>query len=305
MEKISYRNLFIENKAYLSVSNNNLTLEGEKGACTIPLEDIGAVLIDNRAVELNSYVLEKMIKNDICLIVTDEKHLPSGIMHPYNCYSRTLKSIRLQINASKPFCKRLWQRIVRQKISNQAACLKLCGADGEERLLASAQRVTSGDTANEESIAAIIYFKALFGSNFNRREDNVINSALNYAYAVIRAVIAKNICIYGMEPSLGIFHHSELNNFNLADDLIEAYRPIADMFVKQNIEYLKRENQLSPSVKHDLFSLLNAETEIEGQRQRLSYSAEITVQSYIKSLNDKEDKLRLPRLIGTEQHVYE
>ena len=213
--------------------------------------------------------------------------------------------IRMQFDQSKPALKRLWQQIITAKISNQAECLRRFDTGKVSELDILSQNVQSGDAGFNESKAAAIYFRALFGSDFNRREENILNAALNYGYAIIRGTIAKQLVLYGLEPSAGIFHRSEVNAWNLADDLIEPYRPVVDFFVRQEVFPKKDVIAMSPKLKQDLYRLLNVDMLLGKERFRVAYAVEKTVQSLQNSFLRKEPLLSLPQLIGLEQHRYE
>lgn len=84
--------------------------------------------------------------------------------------------------------------------------------------------VTDHDVHNNEACAARLYFKQLFGNDFKRgRTADLKNASLNYGYAILRALIRRNLVLKGFEPSIGIHHASTENPFNLSDDIIEPY----------------------------------------------------------------------------------
>ncbi len=139
--------------------------------------------------------------------------------------------MRLQLDIARPLAKQVWAGIVRRKIENQAVCLRLAGKDGVDRLESYARRVRSGDADNLEGQAAAFYFVQLFGQGFNRAQDRWANAALDYGYAVLRGAIARGLVAHGLHPTIGLFHDSEQNAFNLADDLIEPFRPLVDLHV--------------------------------------------------------------------------
>ena len=207
-----------------------------------------------------------------------------------------------QIAMSLPTKKQLWKQIVMQKIENQATVLKLYDIDGWQDIDNIKNKVHSGDTTNMEAVAAAKYFKLLFGKEFSRGQENGINACLNYGYAVLRNTIEKYLIVYGYEPSLGIFHKSTLNNFNLADDIIEAYRPLVDLFVKNNAE---DDEELSTSKKARILNLLNADVVIDNKLFACAKGIELTVQSLTTFISGKRKDLLLPQIIALEQHKYE
>ena len=188
------------------------------------------------------------------------KHLPNGILIPFNNHSRLLKMVNIQLNATKPFKNRLWQQIVQTKVINQGKVLEYIGNERCKELFYLSALVVSGDKDNIESTAANIYFKELFSKKFTRRHENPINGALNYGYSIIRGAVARSLTMYGFLPVIGIHHHNELNQFNLADDLMEVYRPIVDYWVYKNINI---DSKIDPKTKVKLYNLLNYRIEID------------------------------------------
>lgn len=153
-----------------------------------------------------------------------------------------------------------------------------------------------------EAVAASKYFCILFGNNFTRANDCVTNACLNYGYAVLRSTIEKCLVSYGFEPSLGIFHKSTLNSFNLADDIIECYRPVVDLFTKQ---YAEEEIEFSKSLRAQLVDILSADVLIDSRYFSVSRAIELTVQSLSGYLNSKRNDILLPSIIELQHHEYE
>ncbi len=301
---MGFRNIKIESKTELYVKNRQLYL-GDNEKVHFPLEDINCILIENQAVRLSSYLLQKIADTGIALYVCDEKHLPNAVVLPLVRHSRHFKLLKCQINLSKPLEKRLWQQIVIQKITNQATCLKLLSINGCDELQKMTKEVQSGDRTHVESKAAALYFKCLFGIGFARGDDNIINSALNYGYSIIRGIIARAIVCFGLEPSLGIFHHSELNSYNLADDLIEPFRPIVDLYVAQHFDISEVESGLSPEIKRGLFGIVNYDMDMKGDSRIVGNCVDMLVSSYSSTIQGIKEKLDLPKLIQLQVHSYE
>lgn len=295
-----YRHVIIEQGAYVYHKDNQLYVRGYEGDHKLPIEDIATVLLASSQITITSRALDALVTAGTNVIVCDSKYVPCGTLLPFASHSRRLKVLKLQIEQTRPRLKRLWQQIVRQKIRNQGLCLQYAGKEDCVSHLAS--KVTSGDTDNVEGHAASLYFKALFGEDFIRRDDTVINGVLNYGYAILRSSIARFLAVYGFEPALGIFHHSELNNFNLADDLIEPFRPVVDLWAAA--ECLETA-EFSVAMRHDLVRLLNCHIMSGEEKHVMNYAIERSVQSLSASYVDKEKALLLPSLLPIEQHSYE
>lgn len=299
---MSYRNIFIANEAKLKLKNKQLfVFNGEE--ISFPIEDIRSIVIDNPYTSLTGKLIAKLADEGICLIICDDKHIPSCELLPIGAYCRMNKRINLQFSQSKPKLKRIWKKIVQSKINNQAKCLEINKIDEAKTLYGISKNVVSGDSTNREGYAARLYFKMLFGNDFTRDNENFVNAALNYGYAILRSFIAKTIVAYGLEPSLGIHHKNQLNQYNLADDIIESYRPIVDNFVYQN--HTQWDEKFSASQKAQLQLLLNSATVIDANHHSVANAIELTIQSIILSFENEDVKLKLPDLIDTSYFNYD
>lgn len=301
---MGFRNIKIDSHVKLSIKNQQLNIETDI-ARQIPLEDINCIIIENQTVTVSAYLLQKMADMGIAVYVCDEKHLPNAVLLPMVRHSRHFKILKYQIETGKPLQKRLWQQIVVQKIRNQALCLAYLELDGSEELMKMCKEVQSGDRTHVEAKAAAFYFKSLYGLGFSRGNDHVINSALNYGYAIVRGLIARSIVCYGLEPSIGVFHHSELNNFNLADDMIEPFRPLVDLYVSQNYDVAEIDSDLTPERKRGIFGIINYDMDMKGEKRIISNCIDMLVASYSSALQGKRSDLELPELMQLQVHSYE
>lgn len=301
---MGFRNIKIDSHVKLSIKNQQLNIETDI-ARQIPLEDINCIIIENQTVTVSAYLLQKMADMGIAVYVCDEKHLPNAVLLPMVGHSRHFKILKYQIETGRPLQKRLWQQIVVQKIRNQALCLANLELDGSEELMKMCKEVQSGDRTHVEAKAAAFYFKSLYGLGFSRGNDHVINSALNYGYAIVRGLIARSIVCYGLEPSIGVFHHSELNNFNLADDMIEPFRPLVDLYVSQNYDVAEIDSDLTPERKRGIFGIINYDMDMKGEKRIISNCIDMLVASYSSALQGKRSDLELPELMQLQVHSYE
>jgi len=290
----------VSNKARIFVKNNQLYLENENNKVDYPLEDVNAVMVENLETTISTYTLSKFSEYGILAFICGSTHIPCGVLLPFCGHYQTLSQHELQMNISKPLQKQLWQAIIKNKIGNQNDVLNICG--GEDDLKILQEKVQSGDSGNFEAKASLIYFKKLFGNKFIRRNENPINSFLNYGYTIIRGAVAREVVVCGLMPFLGINHHNQFNQFNLADDLMEVFRPIVDLYVKI---YLIDEKDLNTDTKYKLFNLLRYDVVIDEQKQTLSHAIEMYVQSFVKSLREKKNLLKNVIITGLEIHQYE
>ena len=298
---MEFRAIFISNPAHLSVRRGQLVIRQER-EITIPMEDITSLLLESKAITITTAALQELTENGVTVYLCDGQHLPAALLLPMNRHSRQLKLLKGQVSMTQPTKKQLWSRVVSAKIHNQAQCLSYLGRAHAEDLHYLSKTVRSGDPDNLEATAAAAYFPVLFGSGFSRGEDCRINAALNYGYAILRGAVARNLAVYGLEPCLGIFHHSELNQFNLADDLMEPYRPLVDLFVASHVP--DDDGPLTPELKHQLFNLTNYLVEQNGKRYRSIIAIGRMVQSFSRIVQEG-DTLELPELLPLEPYRYE
>jgi len=301
---MGYRNIMISNSVKLFIKNRQLIINGVEDI-SIPLEDINCILIENMTVSISTYFLQECSDQGIAVYLCDKKHLPNTVLLPMVRHSRHYKMLKLQIDMSKPFQKRLWQQIVMQKIENQSRCLKYLNKEGAFELEGMRKQVLSGDRGNVEAVAAAFYFKRLVSVEFNRDKESFINSSLNYGYAIIRGLVARTLVCYGFEPSIGMFHHSELNSYNLADDFIEPFRPIVDLYVISHFDCSKEDSELTSEIKRGIFRLVSFDMEVQGEKYSVSNSIDKAVMSFSSCLSGMREELLLPGLMPEQVHEYE
>lgn len=307
---MGWRSVVIANPAALTLEDRALTIAQGANTARVMLEDISVLVLDHAQISLTAPLLSACAEAQIAVLTVNTSHLPNGVLMPYLPHSRALKVMTAQLALSQPARKRLWQRIVRFKISNQAAMLDHAAKnDDARRLRQLASDVRSGDPDNCEAQAAQIYFRSLFNPQFHRGQTRFHNAALNYGYAVVRAAIARTLTGYGFLPAFGLFHHSEQNAFNLADDLIEPYRPLVDAGVLTHYPE-EPDRDLEPADKGRLVALLHGDVTLsshsanndDGGRCTLLAAIEATVSglSGIVLSDAPHERLALPQLdIGT------
>lgn len=299
---MEFRSVFVSNPAQLSVRRGQLVIRQEEER-SVPMEDLSALLVESRAVSITAAALQELTDHGVTVYLCDETHLPAALVLPMNRHSRQLKLLKGQIAMRRPTQKRVWQGVVTSKISNQARCLALLGKEGAEELRALADQVRSGDPDNWEAVAAARYFPALFGTGFTRGEECRVNAALNYGYAILRGAVARHLVIRGLEPCLGIFHHSELNRFNLADDLMEPYRPLVDLYVASHVP--DDEGDLTPAIKQQLFQLSHYLVEQGGKQFRAISAIGRMADSFSRIVQSGEGQMELPHLLPLQLGRYE
>lgn len=278
---MAFRNLYISNPAQISVKNKQLIISQDR-EYSVPVADIASVIIENLSSTITAQALSLLSEHGVAVFTCDSKHLPNGILLPFSGHSRHLTAIQSQIGMPRVFQKRLWQKIVSQKIRNQALVLETFNIKGADTLHSLSCKVQSGDQTSIESIAAAKYFKCLFGNDFARRSPGVINSGLNYSYALVRGLAARSISLHGYIPAIGLCHHNQLNSFNLADDFLEPYRPVVDAWVFQVME---NASDLSPEIKKDLYNVFNNHVKLQNGIYTVVSAMEALVSSFNSSLS--------------------
>ena len=306
------RTLCFTNPAYLSLKNEQLVVKipqdseqqsaisrqcSEK-VTTIPIEDIGVVVIDNRQITITSGVIDALLANNCALITCDGKSLPVGLMLPLCGNTTQSERFRYQIEATLPLKKQLWQQTVQAKINNQAEVLSKCTDAETACMKVWSKEVKSGDSDNLEGRAAAYYCKKLFGhiDDFNRDREGVPpNNLLNYGYAILRAVVARALVSSGMLPTLGIHHHNRYNAYCLADDIMEPYRPYVDELVFNLVkERGLPEDGLTREWKAELLKIPVLDVVISEKRSPLMIAVSQTTASLYRCFCGESRKIVYP-----------
>ena len=299
---MSVRVVMIESPVHLTAKSSQLHFHTDRDI-TLPIEDLDALLLESRQSTISTAALSQLGQSGCAVFICDEKHLPCAVLTPFVQHSRALQVLQLQLQASEPLKKRLWQSLVCAKILNQSLCLQELGYQKDAEILSAMRtRVRSGDPDNVEAAAAQKYFRALYGKAFTRNTDCPQNAALNYGYAVLRGSMARFLSAYGFLPAMGLHHRNMLNSFNLADDFMEAFRPVVDLLVSACVT---ADDSLTPAIKRQLFNVLNLDILSGESHHSVSYAMERLVQSFARSLQEKRANLCLPKLLPLQQHQYE
>lgn len=307
------RTLYFSTPSYLSLRNKQLVWKlPEVEHCenlsedfkaeavrTIPIEDIGVVLLDNKQITITQGLLAALLDNNCAVITCDQRSMPVGMLLPLEGHNTQRERFTHQIEASLPLRKQLWQQTIRQKIANQEVVLRT-HTNTETRCMKKwAEDVRSGDPDNLEARAATYYWKNLFAReipDFLRgREGEPPNNLLNYGYAVLRAIIARALVSSGLLPTLGIHHHNRYNAYCLADDIMEPYRPYVDELV---LEIVRGEDyvELTRDLKARLLSIPVLDVVINGQRSPLMVAATTTTASLAKCFSGELRKIAYPEM---------
>ena len=305
------RTLYFGNPAYLSIRNAQLVIkkpddgdlpsdyELRNAIRTIPIEDIGVVILDNKQITITSAAISALLDNNAALITCNEKSMPTGLMLPLESHSVQSERFRDQLDSSLPLRKQLWQQTVQAKIRNQAAVLKHITGNEARNMLIWATEVKSGDTGNIEARAAAFYWKNVFPGveDFSRdRYNPAPNNLLNYGYAILRAIIARSLVGSGLLPTMGIHHHNRYNAYCLADDIMEPYRPFVDKLVVDILDEYPNHPDLTRDLKARILSIPVLDVNIDGHRSPLMIAATMTTSSLYKCFSGECRKILYPEL---------
>ncbi|WP_018626155.1 type II CRISPR-associated endonuclease Cas1 [Niabella aurantiaca] len=294
------RTLYFGNPAYLKTKNEQLVVElADTGEVkTAAIEDIGMLILDHQQITITHSVIAKLLANNVALITCDDIHLPTGLMLSLDGHTLQSQRFQLQIDASVPLKKQLWQQTVTAKIQNQANLLAKYRIP-HKTLLTLAARVKSGDSDNCEAQAANYYWKNVFPlfPGFKRfREGEPPNNLLNYGYAVLRAIVARNLVGSGLLPTLGIFHRNQYNAYCLADDIMEPYRPYVDQLVYDIVRGNGKFLNMTPSMKQQLLSIPAMDVIIDHEKSPLMNAVQRTTASLAKCFEGNSRRLLYPVL---------
>lgn len=294
------RTLYFGNPTYLSTKLEQLVVKllEQDEEKTIPIEDIGVVVLDNQQISITQTVISKLIANNVALVTCNETHHPTGLL--LNLDGNTLQSqkFKAQIEASKPLQKQLWQQTIVSKIENQAALLAHQKVE-TGNMQRWAEEVKSGDSTNREARAAVYYWRKLFYQfpDFVRdRYGEAPNHLLNYGYAILRAIVARSLVASGLLPTLGIHHRNQYNAYCLADDIMEPYRPFVDKLVVQIVDNNGHFLEFGKEMKATLLQLPTVDVEIDRQKSPLMIAVQRTTASLAKCFEGESRKILYPVL---------
>lgn len=289
------RVLCFENPARLSLRLAQIVVERESDTRTVPIEDVGVVILDHRQITITHALIDALLANNVAIVTSNDKHLPVGLMLPLDGNTLQSERFRAQIDASEPLKKQMWQQTVVAKILGQAHIL------GEQRIehanmLAWAKSVRSGDTDNLEARAAAYYWRNIFENDSFIRDPQGLspNNLLNYGYSVVRAMMARSLVGAGLLPTLGIHHHSRYDAYCLADDIMEPYRPFVDMKVLEMWQKESIAEDITSEQKRQLLGITTMDVTINGHRSPMMLAIQTTAQSVQKCFSGEARKIVYP-----------
>lgn len=285
---MSWKTVIIGSECKVSLSMNRMKVTIGDEYHNIPLCDLDTVIFTHDKAVITIPLLAQLMENNVNVVICDHKNDPIGVFQPFNTHSLVFKQLQKQIDWKKTRKKKLWKRIVKNKIQSEIDVLELLEIKNAPLSLLKEYRdsIYNDDQTNREGASARLYFSSLFGSDFTRNDLNAINFALDYGYKIIASYLSKCIVSRGLLTQLGIHHIGESNAFNLTYDFIEPFRSLIDAWVYENIE-----DQFSVVQKQELIELLQVKVYVDGKWFRLNDAIEDIVDSYIGFLNEKNDDI--------------
>lgn len=291
---MGWRILYIEESESVSLYLDNVKIKKGSNEYTFPLSDISLLLIDNYKIQISVHLINACSSRNIPIVSCGDNHHPLCITLPLSGHFESSYMFLRQLNWTDNQKSIYWTKLVEQKIFNQLQVLKLINNDKVSISLLNdyALSVENNDKTNREGLAAKVYFHSLFGRNFSRNEDNVINACLNYGYSLIRAMISRTLVAKGLNTQLGIFHKGHQNVFNLADDVIEIFRPIIDYYVYSNF---LAEKIFTKEIRMKILDIFGYKLEVQGEKITICHAIEKFIDNMIGYFNDDKniDMLKL------------
>ena len=294
-----YRSIYIGNPAYLKLKDKQLKVtdpetKEEKGS--VPIEDIGLLMLDHYQITLSHQLIQELMKNNVILISCDERHLPLAGMLPFSGNTLFSERVKTQIEVSEPLKKQLWKQTVECKIQNQLKVLEQLGKYASP-MYEYLKEVKSGDTTNMEGIAAQHYWKYLIDNDFLRdRFGDYPNPFFNFGYGVLLSIIARALVDTGLLLVLGIFHRNKYNPYCLASDIMEPYRPIADLLVMKWLQLHPEKQSLDKESKTFLLQIATQDVNIEKLVRPLMVGVKMTASSLLKCYTGEKRQISYPEL---------
>jgi CRISP-associated protein Cas1 len=294
---MAWRGLHISRRTYLSLSDNQIVAKQEETEARIPIEDLAWIVLDSPQVTLSTALIAACMDAGVVVITTDETHTPSGMILPFHRHHRQAEIADLQANLSAPLKKRLWQMLVRMKIDNQATNLIACGRDATA-LRAMIHLVGSGDPDNTEARAARAYWPRLFIDFIREDATDKRNALLNYGYAIVRSAVARGLVAAGFIPAFGLNHASITNAFNLADDMVEPFRPFVDRQVwVLTAQGTVSQGETTVEERRTLASLLTTTATFGAETVSLLIATEQAAESLVRAMQTNSAAiLQVPRM---------
>lgn len=291
---MGWRIVHVKDGDILKLRLDNLEIHKKDNKVYIPLSDITMVVLEGNRTTITTKLLSSLSQNNVGLVICDDKYLPVGIYLPYGQYHHYSKRVIKQSQWTKEQKGQIWKNVISQKMNNQLAYAKFAGVDSDrlELMQDLISNLVVGDTTNREGPVAKVYFDSLYGKTFTRDDDDLINAAMNFGYAILRSCMARIVVGNGLVTMLGIFHRNEFNSFNLVDDLMEPYRPLMDYWVNKYVIDDKKD-YLSYEARLKIIEFMNQKIQIQNKKMTIDNSMQEYVASFVAAMDEQDPSLLL------------
>ena len=279
---MGWRTVIVNTHSKLSYKNNHLIFKDATRTEMIHLSEVDILLLETTDILLSTLLIKRLVDENILVIFCDDKRLPTAHLMPY--YARHDSSLQLskQIDWEEAVKAEVWTHIISQKILNQSIYLSECGfIEKSQSVMNLYHSLELFDPSNREGHSARIYFNTLFGNDFNRELDNEINTSLDYGYTLLLSMFAREVVLSGCMTQLGLKHANQFNQFNLASDIMEPFRPIIDQIVYEN------RNHSFVKIKRELFTIFSDTFQYNNKEMYLTNIVSDYTKKVIKALNNK------------------
>lgn len=279
---MGWRTVIVNTHSKLSYKNNHLIFKDATRTEMIHLSEVDILLLETTDIVLSTMLIKRLVDENILVIFCDDKRLPTAHLMPY--YARHDSSLQLsrQIDWEEAVKAEVWTHIISQKILNQSIYLSACGfIEKSQSVMNLYHSLELFDPSNREGHSARIYFNTLFGKDFNRELDNDINASLDYGYTLLLSMFAREVVLSGCMTQFGLKHANQFNQFNLASDIMEPFRPIIDQIVYEN------RNHSFVKIKRELFTIFSDTFQYNNKEMYLTNIVGDYTKKVIKALNNK------------------
>ena len=279
---MGWRTVVVNTHSKLSYKNNHLIFKDATRTEMIHLSEVDILLLETTDIVLSTMLIKRLVDENILVIFCDDKRIPTAHLMPY--YARHDSSLQLsrQIDWEETVKAEVWTHIISQKILNQSIYLSACGfIEKSQSVMNLYHSLELFDPSNREGHSARIYFNTLFGKDFNRELDNDINASLDYGYTLLLSMFAREVVLSGCMTQFGLKHANQFNQFNLASDIMEPFRPIIDQIVYEN------RNHSFVKIKRELFTIFSDTFQYNNMEMYLTNIVSDYTKKVIKALNNK------------------
>lgn len=283
---MGWRTVIINQHSKIAYQNNYLIYKDSTNLEKIHLSEIDVLLLETTDISITTMLIKRLIDEKILVLFCDDKRLPIGKILPF--YGRHDSSLQLsrQMRWSEEKKEEVWTDIISQKITNQIQHLyERMLDDKANSLIFLLEDLRPFDPTNREGHAARIYFNSLFGNDFSRELNNDINAGLNYGYTLLMSIFAREIVVTGCMTQFGLKHANQFNDFNLASDFMEPFRPIVDQIIYSN------RDKPFPAMKRKLFEMFSNTYVFNNKEMYLTNIVSEYTKKVIKVLCEENERI--------------